>query len=36
VKDLQSLDENAQVFQQLNQLDQQDDSDNSGAAANNL
>jgi anti-sigma factor RsiW len=36
VKDLQSLDENAQVFQQLNQLDQQDDSDSSGASANSL
>ncbi|MBT9332421.1 hypothetical protein [Paracidobacterium acidisoli] len=36
VRDLQSLDENAQVFQQMNQLDQQDDSDNSQASPNSL
>jgi hypothetical protein len=35
VKDLQSLDENAQVFQQLTALDQDQD-DDSGAAQNNL
>jgi anti-sigma factor RsiW len=36
VRDLQSLDENSQVFQQLNALDQQDDEDNTPAANNNL
>jgi hypothetical protein len=36
VKDLQSLDDNSQVFQQLNALDQQDDEADSGAANNNL
>ena len=30
IKDLQSLDENAQVFQQLNSMDQQDTGDNGG------
>jgi hypothetical protein len=35
VRDLQSLDENAQVFQQLTSLDQ-DQSDDSGASQNNL
>lgn len=34
VRDLQSLDENSQVFQQLNALDQ-DDTDSGGAAAPN-
>jgi len=35
VRDLQSLDENSQVFQQLNSLDQDDtDSGSSGAASN--
>jgi hypothetical protein len=33
VRDLQSLDENAQVFQQLNTLDQQDDTDNGSTTA---
>ena len=32
IKDLQSLDENAQVFQQLNSMDQQDTGDNGGGA----
>jgi hypothetical protein len=36
VRDLQSLDDNAQVFQQLNVLDQQDDSSDDGASSNNL
>lgn len=36
IRDLQSLDENAQVFQQLNAMDQQDTGDNSPAAANNF
>jgi hypothetical protein len=37
VKDLQSLDDNAQVFQQMNQvLDQQDDSNNGGASPSSL
>jgi hypothetical protein len=36
IKDLQSLDENAQVFQQLNSMDQQDTSDNGGGAGNSL
>ncbi|HVW77639.1 MAG TPA: hypothetical protein VHB45_08505 [Alloacidobacterium sp.] len=35
VQDLQSIDDNAQVFQQLNSLDQDDQSD-SGSSANNL
>lgn len=35
VRDLQSLDENAQLFQQLSQLDQDDNTD-SGAAGNDL
>jgi hypothetical protein len=30
IKDLQSLDENAQVFQQLNSMDQQETGDNGG------
>jgi hypothetical protein len=30
IRDLQSLDENAQVFQQLNSMDQQDTGDNGG------
>ncbi len=34
IRDLQSLDENSQVFQELNSLDQ-DTGSNSGAAANN-
>lgn len=36
LQDLQSLDENAQVFQQLNSLDQQDDDASSGPANSNL
>jgi anti-sigma factor RsiW len=36
VRDLQSLDENSQVFQQLNSLDQQDDNSDSGSSNNNL
>jgi hypothetical protein len=36
VRDLQSLDDNSQVFQQLNALDQQDDDSDGGAANNNL
>jgi anti-sigma factor RsiW len=36
IKDLQSLDENAQVFQQLNSMDQQDTGDNGGGAGNSL
>ena len=36
VRDLQSLDENSQVFQQLNTLDQQDDDSDSGPANSNL
>lgn len=36
LQDLQSLDENAQVFQQLNSLDQQDDDTGSGAGNSNL
>jgi hypothetical protein len=36
IRDLQSLDENAQVFQQLNSLDQQDTGDSSGSGANSL
>jgi len=35
VRDLQSLDDNSQVFQQLNTLDQQDD-DDSGQSNSNL
>jgi len=35
IKDLQSLDENAQVFQQLNSMDQ-DAGDNGGGAGNSL
>ncbi len=36
VRDLQSLDDNAQVFQQLNAMDQQDDDSDSGASNSNL
>ena len=36
VRDLQSLDDNSQVFQQLNALDQQDDDADGGAANSNL
>jgi len=36
VRDLQSLDENSQVFQQLNSLDQQDDDADSGTPNSNL
>jgi hypothetical protein len=36
VRDLQSLDENSQVFQQLNALDQQDDEDNGQPADSHL
>ena len=36
VRDLQSLDENSQVFQQLNTLDQQDDDSDNGPANSNL
>ena len=36
VRDLQSLDDNSQVFQQLNTLDQQDDNSDNGPANNNL
>jgi len=36
INDLQSLDENAQVFQQLNSMDQQDTGDNGGGAGNSL
>lgn len=36
IRDLQSLDDNAQVFQQLNTLDQQDDDSDSGASNSNL
>jgi hypothetical protein len=36
VRDLQSLDENSQVFQQLNTLDQQDDDTDSGQPNSNL
>jgi hypothetical protein len=37
IRDLQSLDENAQVFQQLNSMDEQQDAgDNNAAPANNL
>jgi anti-sigma factor RsiW len=36
VRDLQSLDDNAQVFQQLSALDQPDDDSDSGASNSNL
>ena len=36
IRDLQSLDENSQVFQQLNTLDQQDDDSNSGSPNSHL
>src|SRR5271170_2927350 len=36
IRDLQSLDENSQVFQQLNSLDQQDDDSDSGSSNSNL
>lgn len=36
LQDLQSLDENSQVFQQLNTLDQQDDDSDSGQSNSNL
>ena len=36
VRDLQSLDENSQVFQQLNTLDQQDDDSDSAPSNSNL
>jgi hypothetical protein len=36
VRDLQSLDENSQVFQQLNSLDQQDDDSDNGSSGSNL
>ena len=36
VRDLQSLDENSQVFQQLNTLDQQDDDSDAGQSNSNL
>jgi hypothetical protein len=36
VRDLQSLDENSQVFQQLNTLDQQDDDSDNGQPNSNL
>ena len=36
VRDLQSLDDNSQVFQQLNTLDQQDDDSDSGQSNSNL
>lgn len=36
IRDLQSLDENSQVFQQLNSMDQQDTGDNSAAGSNSL
>lgn len=36
IKDLQSLDDNAQVFQQLNSMEQQDAGDNGGGAGNSL
>ena len=36
IRDLQSLDENAQVFQQLNSMDEQQDAGDSGSSANNL
>lgn len=36
IKDLQSLDDNAQVFQQLNSMDQQQDASDNGGAGNSL
>ena len=36
IKDLQSLDENAQMFQQLNSMDEQDAGDNGGGTGNSL
>ena len=36
VEDLKSLDDNAQVFQQLNSLDQNDQQDDSGSSSDNL
>ncbi|HTW49022.1 MAG TPA: hypothetical protein VMD92_13810 [Acidobacteriaceae bacterium] len=36
IRDLQSLDENAQVFQQLNSMDEQDSGDSSAASPNTL
>jgi predicted anti-sigma-YlaC factor YlaD len=36
VQDLQSLDDNAQIFQQLTALDQNDQSDNDGSSSDNL
>jgi hypothetical protein len=36
IRDLQSLDENAQVFQQLNSMDEQDAGDNGAAAPSTL
>jgi hypothetical protein len=36
IRDLQSLDENSQVFQQLSTLDQQDDDSDSGPSNSNL
>jgi anti-sigma factor RsiW len=36
VRDLQSIDENSQVFQQLSTLDQSDDDSDSGASNSNL
>jgi len=36
IEDLQSMDENAQMYQQLNSLDQQDGGDNGGGAGNSL
>jgi hypothetical protein len=36
VRDLQSLDDNSQVFQQLNTLDQQDDDSDNGQSNSNL
>jgi hypothetical protein len=36
IKDLQSMDENAQVFQQLSSMEQQDAGDNGGGTGNSL
>jgi anti-sigma factor RsiW len=36
IRDLQSLDENAQVFQQMNSMDEQDAGDSSAASPNTL
>lgn len=36
IRDLQSLDENAQVFQQLNSMDEQQDAGDNGSSANTL